>query len=250
MWYVIALTLLTGADESYAPVKIGRGLWKSPAGFVYRSDKLFTGNELRRQEAAAGFNVGPVPPRTADEIRLAYGQRQPNSARYSFETPLDSMRRKVTESQDTVARPCAARQLWTVGSSAASSSGMRETGEVPAQGPQRESAERQTSQTANVGAGLVREDVPSTQPLVAESETTVSAKERMLRSELTASVSALDVQNTAGTGTVWQAKVVFESSERGCTSSLVGALVCVVVLGVALALLARDHIHRLHGQIV
>lgn len=81
MWCVIALTLLIAADESYAPVKIGRGLWRSPAGFVYRSDKLFTGDELRRQEAAAGFDVGPVPPRTEEEIRMAFGvrhRRQPS----------------------------------------------------------------------------------------------------------------------------------------------------------------------------
>jgi len=243
---------MANPDETYVPTRIGRGLWRSPAGFVYRSDKLFTGDELRRQEAAAGFDVGPVPPRSAEEIRLAYGQRQPNPARYSFDTPPDSQRRNVTESQDAVARRWVTAQRWPMGRTETSSSAMREAGELsspnaarddcPAQVAFRHSAERQTSQVANADVGPVREDARSGRPSIPESEKSVSVNARMVRSELSATVSALDVQNSTGNGRVWEAKVAFESSERGYTSALAGALVCVAVLGVVVVLFARDHI--------
>jgi hypothetical protein len=76
----LILLMITGApDETYAPTQIGRGLWRSPAGFVYRSDKRFTGDELKRQEIAAGFDVGSVPPRSPQEIKLAFGVDQPSA---------------------------------------------------------------------------------------------------------------------------------------------------------------------------
>jgi hypothetical protein len=77
MGTLVFLAMVIGPEESYVPTQIGLGLWKSPAGFVYRSDKFITGDELRRQEAAAGLDVGWVPERKQAEISHAY---------YGFET--------------------------------------------------------------------------------------------------------------------------------------------------------------------
>ena len=87
MTFLILLAATAVQDDSYAPTQIGRGLWKSPAGFIYRSDKLFTGDELRRQEAAAGFDVGPVPPRTEKEIKAAFGGRDKSEWQVSTSRP-------------------------------------------------------------------------------------------------------------------------------------------------------------------
>ena len=94
----------------------------------------------------------------------------------------------------------------------------------------------------------MRADDPAARPWIAESEKTVTVNERMVRSELSATVSAVPVQNKSGIGKVWQAKIVFESSERGCVSWGFGALVCVAVLGLAMGSLACNYVHRLHGQ--
>ncbi len=84
----VFLLLVLISAKDYAPTEIGPGLWRSPAGFVYRSDRRFTGDELRRQEAAAGFDVRLFQP----GLRKKSEKRSGKGARSSAPYPLPAGR--------------------------------------------------------------------------------------------------------------------------------------------------------------
>jgi hypothetical protein len=223
----LILLMITGApDESYAPTRIGRGLWRSPAGFVYRSDKRFTGHELKRQEIAAGFDVDPVPPRSPQQIKLAYGVDQPAAIPSPNTTPKVIVRRQATERHDDGTRRVVSPQT-----SAA------------------ERAETLVNDTPDHGDGERRKLDISSRLSSAESQHIAGTDERIMRSEFSISVLAVDVQDTCGVGKLWQTSLRFESSERGWSTLLIGLLLCVVTFLVAIAWFTGDRFHCLHRSL-
>jgi hypothetical protein len=118
------------------------------------------------------------------------------------------------------------------------------TGDGAARPPLRETTEGRINQFANVSCAGADQHVPSARSSIAATEKTGSVNQRMGRSELSAAASAFDVQGSTGTGKVWQAKLVFEWNERGCTSWLAAPLICVAIIGVAFALRHRESSRR------
>jgi hypothetical protein len=73
--------------------------------------------------------------------------------------------------------------------------------------------------------------------------------ERIVRSEFSMSVLALDVQDARGVGRFWQTSFRFESSELGWSTLLIGILLCVAASFVTIAWFAGDRFQRLHDSL-
>jgi hypothetical protein len=223
---IMLLIIITSHEESYVPTQIGRGLWRSPAGLVYRSDKLFTGDELKRQEIAAGFDVGPVPPRSPQQIKLAYGVDQPAAMPSSITIPEVIVRRQATDRHQQETRLVISPRTGAA-----------------------ERAETSVDDTPDQSDGERRKLEISSRRSPAESQHIGGTDERIVRSEFSISVLAVDVQDTCGVGKLWQTSFHFQSSERGWSTLLIGILLCVAPLLVAIAWFAGNRFHCLHRSL-
>ena len=222
MTTIMLLIIITTHEDSYVPAQIGRSLWRSPAGLVYRSDKLFTGDELKRQEIAAGFHVGPVPPRTPQQIKLAYGVDQPAAMPSSITTPKVIARRQATERHDQETRRVISPQTGAA-----------------------ERVETLVNDTPDQGDGERGKLEISSRLSPAEPQHVGGTDERIVRSEFSISVLSVDIQDTCGVGKLRQTSFRFESSEWGWSTLLIASLLCIATV-VAIAWFAGNRFQCLH----